>query len=396
MKLKQILFYTTLPLLMFACEKSENIISKDGDTYSKGEYESSADDGLSNSESNPNQAQAGVVTAGEWCDLNNWSFWGSLINKQDYYTYTDNWSFYTNHRIAVRVTNNGTPVCGAKVQLKNNGTLVWTAITNNKGECNLWYSLFEKTSNTNDDSLPLSISINGTDQIGTPTITAWKDEEVKWNEYSADASSVEGTDIAFIVDATGSMMDEIDFLKKDVQDIINRIEQKSNIRTAALFYRDEDDEYLTRSHNFTSDISATAKFINEQDADGGGDWPEAVHTAFEKSLQELSWKSNARVKIAFWLLDAPPHAEASVITSIQKSIKTYAAQGIRMIPIAASGIDKETEILLRNYAIVTNGTYVFITNDSGIGNDHIEATVGEYKVELLNELMIRLINEYTE
>jgi hypothetical protein len=39
---------------------------------------------------------------------------------------------------------------------------------------------------------------------------------------------------------------------------------------------------------------------------------------------------------------------------------------------------------------------VFITNDSGIGNDHLEPTVGEFKVEYLNDLMVRLINQYLE
>jgi hypothetical protein len=46
--------------------------------------------------------------------------------------------------------------------------------------------------------------------------------------------------------------------------------------------------------------------------------------------------------------------------------------------------------------MLTNGTYVFITNDSGIGNEHLEPSVGEYEVELLNELLVRLILKYTE
>ena len=49
----------------------------------------------------------------------------------------------------------------------------------------------------------------------------------------------------------------------------------------------------------------------------------------------------------------------------------------------------------RFFATATDGTYVFITNDSGIGGDHIEATVGEYEVELLNDLIVRLITKYT-
>jgi hypothetical protein len=44
----------------------------------------------------------------------------------------------------------------------------------------------------------------------------------------------------------------------------------------------------------------------------------------------------------------------------------------------------------------TNGTYVFITNDSGIGNDHLQATVGDYEVEFLNDLMVRLVKKYTQ
>ena len=51
---------------------------------------------------------------------------------------------------------------------------------------------------------------------------------------------------------------------------------------------------------------------------------------------------------------------------------------------------------MRFMAISTNGTYVFITSDSGIGNPHLEPTVGEYEVEFLNDLLVRLINKYSE
>jgi len=37
-----------------------------------------------------------------------------------------------------------------------------------------------------------------------------------------------------------------------------------------------------------------------------------------------------------------------------------------------------------------------MTNDSGIGNNHLEASVGEYQVEKLNNLMLRLITKYSE
>ncbi|PKD20726.1 hypothetical protein APR41_13730 [Salegentibacter salinarum] len=101
-------------------------------------------------------------------------------------------------------------------------------------------------------------------------------------------------------------------------------------------------------------------------------------------------------RLAFLILDAPPHHNQQVISDIQNSVKKSAEKGIKFIPVTASGIDKETEFLMRYFSMATNSTYVFITNHSGIGNDHIEPSIGEYKVELLNELLIRLITEYSE
>ena len=169
-----------------------------------------------------------------------------------------------------------------------------------------------------------------------------------------------------------------------------------NLRTFALFYRDKGDNYVTKVSDFSTKASTTIEFIKKQNAGGGGDYPEAVHTALETGLQKLSWSETPCTKLAFMLLDAPAHHEDAIIKSLQKSVESYAAQGIKLIPVAASGVDKNTEFMLRFFSIPTGGTYVFITNDSGVGNDHIAATVGEYQVEHLNDLMVRLINKYTE
>ena len=71
-----------------------------------------------------------------------------------------------------------------------------------------------------------------------------------------------------------------------------------------------------------------------------------------------------------------------------------AKQGIRLIPLASSGVDTETEFLLRSWSVMTGGTYTFLTNHSGIGNSHLEPTIGAYEVEKLNDLLARVISEY--
>jgi hypothetical protein len=48
---------------------------------------------------------------------------------------------------------------------------------------------------------------------------------------------------------------------------------------------------------------------------------------------------------------------------------------------------------MRSLAIATNGTYTFLTDDSGIGGGHLKPTIGKFDVELLNALMVRVISE---
>jgi hypothetical protein len=47
--------------------------------------------------------------------------------------------------------------------------------------------------------------------------------------------------------------------------------------------------------------------------------------------------------------------------------------GIQMITVASSGVNKKTEYLFRAMTLITNGTYVAITNHSNVGDEHIES-----------------------
>ncbi len=392
----------------------------DGGDYRPSDY----DDGV-NGAGGEEQEYAGKVTAGEWRDLDHWDLWSELMtnpdygkqsqqndtqqtnynnneenNPYDFTTYSDYWEFYTNNRIAVRLSDAaGLPVGDVRVRLmRDNGgerTVLYTGRTDNRGEVNLWIGLTQRLIDAGNG---LVLVADGAEELANVAVTGWG-SEVQWNEMTTTATFSKKMDIAFIVDATGSMSDEIDFLKADLQSIIRRVEQEHSdvaLRTAALFYRDEGDEYLTKASDFSLDINTTVTFISKQNAGGGGDYPEAVHTALEKGLQELSWNEEPGIRLVFMLLDAPPHHETEVIRSLQRSVPEYAAHGIRVIPVAASGVDKPTEFFLRFVATATDATYVFLTDHSGVGNSHIKATVGDYEVELLSDLMVRLINQYME
>ncbi len=339
------------------------------------------------------QPQGGLVTAGEWNDLDNWDFYQKTLMKEPFKGFPDDWQMYTNHRIAVALTAKNKPAANATVTLFRNDTPIWTAKTDNLGRAELWVGAFQKEKELNTALLRLKVNEQW---VSTATISESQVNRITLDETLPSPTNL--VQIAFMVDATGSMGDELEFLKMDLKKVINEV-QKTNtqlkISTATVFYRDEGDEYVVKHSPFTEDINQTTEFISQQRADGGGDFPEAVDKALVQ-LNQLQWQPEARTRIAFLVLDAPPHNKPAVISSIQYSVKTAAASGIKLIPVVASGIDKTTEFLMRFIAMYTNGTYVFITDHSGIGNKHLEPSVGEYQVEKLSDLMVRLIKKYSE
>ena len=339
------------------------------------------------------QPQGGLVTAGEWNDLDNWAFYQKTLIKEPFKGFPDDWQMYTNHRIAVAITAKNKPAANATVTLFRNDTPIWTAKTDNLGRAELWVGAFQKEKELNPTLLRLKVNEQW---VSTAAISETQVNRIALDETLPSPTNL--VQIAFMVDATGSMGDELEFLKMDLKKVINEV-QKTNtqlkISTATVFYRDEGDEYMVKHSPFTEDINQTTEFISQQRADGGGDFPEAVDKALVQ-LNQLQWQPEARTRIAFLVLDAPPHNKPAVISSIQYSVKTAAASGIKLIPIVASGIDKTTEFLMRFIAMYTNGTYVFITDHSGIGNKHLEPSVGEYQVEKLSDLMVRLIKKYSE
>jgi len=338
--------------------------------------------------------QSGQITAAEWNDLLSWDFWLGLGQNQEFNKAKENWNFNPSMRYSFFIKDIfSNPVADCEIALKNlQGDILWKTRTDNEGKAELWLNLVGGT-----ETMPVAVVKYRSEEMN---IVDPKPFENGINEVILSSAGVNLTkaDILFVVDATGSMGDEITYLKSELLDVIERSENLNSaisLRIGSVFYRDEGDEYLTRVSPFTTNFSEALDFINDQEAAGGGDYEEAVHTALNTALTQLSWSTSARARLLFLLLDAPPHNTSGIVNDLNEIIVNAAAKGIKIIPISASGINKDTEFLFRFFAAATNGTYVFITNDSGIGGDHIEATVGDYEVELLNDLIVRLITKYT-
>ncbi len=341
-----------------------------------------------------NSAKSGLLTAGELNDYGKWELWKDISENQ-LKTYKAIWKMMPQQRYCVQVTNyKDKPLVNAKVYLQTKkGDTIWAASTDNTGKAELWLNLFDNKYSKKDLIITvvdkgLSYKLTKPDKFH---------DGINFISIPAECYVPEKANIAFVVDATGSMGDEISYLKAELEDVLNKIKKQHKditVNTASVFYRDRHDSYLVKKSDFTENVKTTVDFISQQAAGGGGDFPEAVDAGLNTAINELNWSEDALAKVVFLILDAPPHADAESVKKMQKLTKQAADKGIRIVPVTASGIDKSTEYLMRSIALATNGTYVFLTDDSGIGNSHIKPTTDEYQVELLNDVFIRLINQY--
>ena len=64
---------------------------------------------------------------------------------------------------------------------------------------------------------------------------------------------------------------------------------------------------------------------------------------------------------------------------------------IHIYPVASSGVDLTTELSMRSAAQVTGGRYLFLTDDSGIGESHLEPTIPCYFVTSLSNAVVRMV-----
>lgn len=344
---------------------------------------------------NLEEGEAGKLTAGEINDFSKWDLWNDLT-QGDLQSYQSLWKIAPLNRFSVQVTNaNRQPIANAEVELVNvSGSTVYQSMTDNTGKAELWSTLQFK--GQFDRSYGLRINYKGmnktirkakTFQDGINTISMDTDCDLNYD-----------VDIAFVVDATGSMSDELNFLKAELNEVIyqsKQINQRLNFRFANVFYRDHEEDYLTRKQDFSRVLSESITFISDQYAGGGGDFPEAVEVALEEGIHQLDWNPEARARLLFLVLDAPPHNTPEVQQKLEKLMTAAAKKGIRIIPLVASGISKDAEYLLRAMALATNGTYAFLTDHSGIGGAHLAPSTDEYEVELLSKLLIRVITNFT-
>lgn len=331
---------------------------------------------------------AGTLTAGDWDDNLNFSLFRDYVS--DHGEDQQQPGFKSDDRVVITVTSeDGTPVSNALVQIADASHSYLSAPTATDGRV-----LFFPTHDGSPTDGAITVTVKppaGQESVqevsmAAPSTAAW-DIQLPGAKRELPGA----LDLAFVVDTTGSMGDEINYLKSEVQGIADGVKAKFgnvSIHYGLIVYRDAGDDYVTRSFDFTSEINVFKDALNEQSADGGGDMPEAMDKAMGL-VPQLKWRSGNVARMTFLIADAPPHQEDTAATF--KAMDALRPLGIKLYPVAASGVDEQAEYVMRVGAEATLGRYLFLTDDSGVGDAHAEPHIPCYQVQKLNLLIGRMI-----
>ena len=206
-------------------------------------------------------------------------------------------------------------------------------------------------------------------------------------------------DVLFLLDSTGSMEDEIHQLKITIDEVARRIHQLPgdvDVRLGMTLYRDEFDEFLTRTFDLTSDIDAFAEALSAVVAYGGDDYPEALDEALADALSKPSWRSPSEtVQLVFLVADAPPQVLRQVPVPYTDSMREAARRGIKIFPVSSSGTDDQAEFVFRQFAQFTGARYVFLTYgaEGRATGSATDIDQRDYEELSLHDLIVRLVAE---
>lgn len=196
---------------------------------------------------------------------------------------------------------------------------------------------------------------------------------VLWAWFSATtarAATAPRIEVAFVMDATGSMGPYIEQARARIGQIAQSLaegEPKPEVRFALVAFRDKGDEFVTRVQPFTPKLAEMKAYLDETVAAGGGDTPEAVLEGLKAALTELAWAPKQShgdenvVRLIYLVGDAPAqhYADSPEESWLAREARS---RGIVLHSIAC-GTDPSLEATFDGLARHTEGRF-FRLDDS--------------------------------
>jgi hypothetical protein len=100
------------------------------------------------------------------------------------------------------------------------------------------------------------------------------------------------------------------------------------------------------------------------------------------------------VSLIFLVADAPPQLIYANDYDYAEEVFEAVERGIKIFPLASSGLDDQGEYIFRQLAQISAGKFLFLTYGAGgAPGDETTHHVEDYSVLSLDELVVRMVEE---
>jgi hypothetical protein len=193
------------------------------------------------------------------------------------------------------------------------------------------------------------------------------------------------------------MSDEIQRLKDNMVRVAERVADLPSqpaVRFGMTVYRDRGDLFISRTLEFTGNTADFTAELAAIQADGGGDYPESLNEGFHNAIHLPEWRGENTISLVFLIADAPPHLDYAQDYDYATDIWEAVEHGIKIYPIASSGLDDQGEYIFRQLAQISGGKFLFLTYGAdGAPGDETSHHVDDYSVLALDDLVVRVISD---
>jgi len=345
----------------------------------------------------PEPQQVLNLKAGEIDDNENWDDY--LLYRRDFLE--QGWLVHDvdvtgRHIINVR-TADGLPVLGARVQVYAGQTLVSDSLTYATGQTLFFPNATREAQG--EDNFVVTVEKDGQSVEFTLNVRETNEWFVTLDDVKPASQQRVDLDVLFLIDATGSMADEIEQLQSNILSISEQVDAfPANVHTryGMVTYRDITDDYVTRVYDFTPNVRRFQSDLSEVRAAGGDDYPESLNRALHEAIHRTEWRVDDTVSLIFLVADAPPHLDYPQDDDYAQEMVAAARRGIKIHPIGSSGLSPDGEFIFRQLAQYTMGHFIFLAYEQpqgDYGRPELAAGGEDYTVEALDDLVVRLIGD---
>ena len=152
-----------------------------------------------------------------------------------------------------------------------------------------------------------------------------------------------GFDVVFVIDASNSMGFVIDPVKQQIANLVGNLRKLvPNARVGLVLYKDKGENFVVRKSDLTFHLDKLRSFVGGIQADGGGDYEEAVFDGLKAATQQIKWRKFAR-RVIVVVPSSPAHKGEE--QAMQELVREFHGNGgiVHVLDLS--------DIMHRNYEI---------------------------------------------